>query len=230
MQRRPLDAGWVKDVRRVGAVAGRAALGPVVLLLTVIGLFALRLMSEPSVASALRAEAFFTAARAGDVAAMQYAMEHDRLSVNLRETGSGMTPLMCAVNGRQPAAVEWLLAHGAEIDASVTAYGTPLAIVAASRDGSEMVAMLLAHGADPNACARDGITPLMQAAMWDNADSAAMLLRAGARPTARSKFGNTARSIAASTGHDRIVRLLDAAAATSARAVNSGHGREAVPR
>jgi ankyrin repeat protein len=230
MQRRPFDAGWAKDIRPVGTIAWRAAVGPAVLLLTAIGIMALRIMSETSLAAALRAEAFFEAARAGDVAALQNAVEHDGMSVDLRETGSGLTPLMCAVNARRPAAVEWLLAHGADIDASVTAYGTPLAIVAASRDGSDMVAILLAHGADPNTCAHDGVTPLMQAAMWDNADAVDMLLRAGARPNVRSKTGNTARSIAASNGYERIVRMLDDAAAANARAGNPGHGRDAALR
>jgi ankyrin repeat protein len=203
-------------VQRVGTLAWRAALGPVVLVLTAIALFALRMMSEPSIAAALRAEAYFEAARVGDLAAMRYAVEHDGLSIELRETGSGRTPLMCAVNGRQSKAVVWLLDRGADINASVPGYGTPLAIAASDREGSEMVAMLLARGADPNACARDGVTPLMQAAMWDNADSVAMLLHAGARPDARSVYGNTARSIAASNGYDQVVRLMDDAPAKPA--------------
>lgn len=215
MQRTSMDVGV--GGRGVGAsIAWRAALGPVVLLLTAIALCALRMMSEPSIAAALRAEAYFEAARVGDVAAMQYAVERDRLSIDMHETGSGRTPLMCAVNGRQRKAAEWLLDRGADINASIAGYGTPLAIAACDREGSEIVAMLLARGADPNACARDGVTPLMQAAMWDNADAVTMLLRAGARTDARSVFGNTPRSIAASNGYDHIVRLIDDAPATRA--------------
>jgi ankyrin repeat protein len=193
-------------------VGCRAMLGPAVLLLTAVALFALRMMSEPSLAVALRSEAFFEAARVGDVAAIERAITRDRFHVDRRESGSGMTPLMHAINGRQPAAVEWLLAHGADVNACVTAYGSPLAI-AASGKKPDMVARLLAHGADPNACAVDGLTPLMQAASWNDAESAAMLLRAGARPGARSRFGNTATAIALADGHDDVVRLLEGAAA-----------------
>jgi len=170
---------------------------------------ALRLMSEPSVAAAIRADAFFTAARAGDVTAMQHALGRDGLTVNSREAGSGMTPLMCAVGWRQREATEWLLANGADVNAAVTGYGSPLAFAAGGQDGKEMLALLLAHGADPNVCAWDGVTPLIQAAMWDNPDAAEMLLRAGARPDVRTYSGNTARSIAESNGYTRIVRLLD---------------------
>jgi ankyrin repeat protein len=190
-------------------VGCRAMLGPAVLLLTAAALMGIRAMAEPSCASELNAAAFFDGARTGDLAAMQHAMVRDRFPVDLRESGSGMTPLMHAVGGRQAAAVEWLLAHGADVNACSTAYGSALAVAASRRDDAGMVARLLEHGADPNACAADGLTPLMQAASWNDAESLALLLRAGARIDARSRFGNTAMSIAIADGHEDIVRLLE---------------------
>jgi ankyrin repeat protein len=197
------------NVRWLAAAGGRAMAGPAVLLLTALALLALRMMSEPSAAAAMRAEAFFMAARAGDVAAMRHAIEHDGLSVNQGESGSGMTPLMCAVGWRQRDAAEWLLAHGGVVNVSTRGYGWALAVGANGRDGQSLLTLLLDRGADPNVCARDGVTPLMQAAMSNNADAVDTLLRAGARPDARCQYGNTARSIAAYNGYERIVRLLD---------------------
>jgi ankyrin repeat protein len=185
----------------------------VVMLVTALALVALRIMAEPSSAAAVKADAFFEAARQGDVAAMRHAVEQERIPVDLRQTGSGMTALMHAVNGRKPEAVEWLLEHGADINASVTAYGTPLAFAANGRGDTAMLALLLDQGADPNVCAADGHTPLMQAATWNDDAAVAMLLRAGARPNARARSGDTAMLIARSNGYDRIVRMLEQAGA-----------------
>jgi ankyrin repeat protein len=191
-------------------------LGPAVLLVMAVAIMALRIIAEPSAAAAMKAEAFFEAARHGDVEAIRHAVEQEQMPVDLRETGSGMTALMHAVNGRQPKAVEWLLEHGADINACVTAYGTSLGFAANGRDGTSMLALLLERGADPNVSASDGVTPLMQAAMWGDDDAVAMLLRAGARPGARDRNGNTALLMARSSGYDRIVRLLEQAGASAA--------------
>ena len=177
MQRRPFDAGWVRTV------AWRAAVGPAVLLLTAIGLMAIRLMSEPSLAAALRAEAFFQAARAGDVASLQKPSSTDGIRSFLA----------------RPARAD---ARSCRRQRSTAGGG---GVAAGPRGGHRRVRAglrdvardrrcqpgRLGHGRDaagppgptPTRRAYDGVTPLMQAAMWDNADAVAMLLRAGRDPT-----------------------------------------------
>jgi ankyrin repeat protein len=198
-------------LKALAAVGLRAVLGPVVILVTAAGMMVIRFMAEPSTAAAMKANSLFEAARVGDVAAIKRAVEDDGMPIDLVETGSGMTPLMRAVSGRQPAAVEWLLAHGADINAKAPGHGTPLGIAATDPDAAPMVSLLLEHGADPDGCAAEGRTPLIQAAMWGNAKAAAMLLRAGARPDARDRCRNTAASIAREYGNDEIVRMLESA-------------------
>jgi ankyrin repeat protein len=187
---------------------------PLVMFVTATGVMALRLMTEPSSGDEVRVEAFFEAARVGDLAALQQAVVHDRLPVDLRESGSGMTPLMRAVSARRAASVEWLLAHGADINAYADIHGTSLAVAATREDGTAMVRLLLDHGADPDGAGGNAnrFTPLMQAATSGNPRSVDMLLRAGARPELRDPAGNTAASLAEQFGYPEIAEMLRQAA------------------
>jgi hypothetical protein len=202
---------WGIRVGWVATVGCRAALAPAVMLLTGAAMIAMRIMVEPSGAAGMKAQAWFEAARQGDIAALQRAVEQERTPVDVRESGSGLTALMCASGARQPATVEWLLERGADINASTDAYGTALALAVSYGEGTDMAKLLLSRGADPNGCAADRVTPLMQAAQWNNVEGIALLLRAGARPNTRSRYGTTAVSIARAEGNDAIVRMIEQA-------------------
>jgi ankyrin repeat protein len=195
----------------------REAVGPLVLLGIGLGLVALRVMVEPNGADGLRSQALFDAAQSGNLAALQKAIDGGT-SVNAAESGSGLTLLMWAARRNHADEVEWLLAHGADLEAR-SGYGTALGATLSVGDAADMVRLLLAHGADPNGCAQNGYTPLMCAATDGDAASAGMLIRAGARVDVRDRDGNTALALARELGHDEVVRLLLAAGADQRVAV-----------
>jgi cytohesin len=72
----------------------------------------------------------------------------------------------------------------------------------------EVAKLLLRHGADPNAKAKYGATPLHVAASEGHVDVAKLLLEHGADPNAQDKHGNTPLHDAAFKGHVGIVKLL----------------------
>src|SRR5690242_7708241 len=131
--------------------------GPVLLLVTAMALMAMRWRAEPDGQAAAAISALFDAARAGNIPEMERAFTSG-MAVDSVESGSRMTPLCCAVRRNHPAAVEWLLERGANIESVAGSYGRPLGIAAEREDGAEMVRLLLERGADPSGCSADGRT------------------------------------------------------------------------
>lgn len=169
-------------------------------------------------------------------------------SANPNIVGAGYTALHAAVLRGDVAVVQVLLAHGVRPNerllngTAMTRYGqdyalpdsftgaTPL-FLAARLGEVEMTHALLTGGADPNIAAKDGTTPLMQAAgirldlgglRPDSEDGqpaedsqrataiAAALLDAGADAKASNDAGDTALHGAAAKGWKSMVELLTA--------------------
>lgn len=121
--------------------------------------------------------------------------------------GTGCTPLYWAARKGHAAAAELLLARGA--DPEVTGADWRPLHIASANDSLEVVAQLLAHGAQANATMEFGITALDFAAAQGSPDVARLLLDAGADVNNRDeKTATTPLHRAAIRGDWDMVTLL----------------------
>jgi len=134
-----------------------------------------------------------------------------RMDLDLNgESGEG--DLHCAMShlGDCPDVVEWLLKHGAQVDLrNDSCHMTPL-MTAALKGYVNIVALLLAHGADINASTHidDDDTALMLAAYMGSERIVKQLLEHGVDIQHRGVYGQTALTLAEVNGHVEIARLL----------------------
>lgn len=124
----------------------------------------------------------------------------------------GWTPLHLAAHFGQKEICAYLLSRAAPIEARSrnALANTPLHAAAAGQQRT-CVAILLQHGADPNATYLNGLTALHVAAINGDDASARLLLSAKARPDAIGPEGKLPVDLARDKGHDRMVRLLEQA-------------------
>jgi ankyrin repeat protein len=121
----------------------------------------------------------------------------------------GFTPLQLASFFGQPQAVDLLIARGADVNApSGNAAGLHALHSAVAGRHVEVVALLLAGGAEPGARQRGGWTPLMAGAAHGDEDIVGLLLDQGADPTARNDDGKTAADLAEEAGHPPLAGRL----------------------
>jgi uncharacterized protein len=120
--------------------------------------------------------------------------------------------LVNAVSRNRPAMVKPLVEHGADVNYQGI-FDRSLLFVAADEGASELVAALLAAGADPDVADGNGTAPLAAAASGGYLEAVTMLIAAGATLDARSTYGSTALWVAVTSANRPIVQaLLDAGA------------------
>jgi len=154
------------------------------------------------------------ASSVGDAQRLQRILEDDPALVNAPHQ-QGFSPLGLAAVFGHKAALQVLLARGAEVDAVDKSQfaNTPLdAAVAANH--LEVVKILLQNHASVNVRAAAGHTPLHKAAMNGNLEIAKLLLEGGADVTARNDEGKTPLQCAAEKGHEEVWALLRQPGAT----------------
>jgi ankyrin repeat protein len=105
--------------------------------------------------------------------------------------------------------VEFLLARGAQVNTAATNSMKVTALHAAAA-GRHMAicAMLLQHGADPNARQHGGFTPLHSAAANGQEELVRLLLERGADRSLKSEAGHTPHDLATERGHPEVAKLL----------------------
>lgn len=153
------------------------------------------------------------AALMGDVARLRALCAEDPARVNARRH-DGWTPLHLAGFYGHPDVVAALLELGAEpsILGHNALANTPLHAVLAMSGDDRVVELLVGAGADVDARAAGGYTPLHLAASRGNVPAMLLLLAKGASPAARTDDGRSAADIAAERGHLEVARVLAEAA------------------
>ena len=169
---------------------------------------------RPEIATRLAAAAgeldVFEAAAVGAVDRLIALLDEDQDRVGACSP-DGWTPLHLAAFFGQPSAARLLLERGASTGAvgPNAMANQPIHAAAAGRH-AEIVALLLDHGADPNARQAGGWTALHQAAQNGSAALAEVLLEHAADPAPRNDDGITPADVALQSGHSAIVALLNA--------------------
>jgi ankyrin repeat protein len=106
-------------------------------------------------------------------------IKNDPTVVNL--PANGEFPLFAAIRGNNPEAVEYLLTHGAQPDATGRFKQSPLQL-AAYIGYVDIAKIILNHGAEVDKKGNWGETALHWAAVKGNADTVSLLLEHGANP------------------------------------------------
>lgn len=149
------------------------------------------------------------AAVLGDLERVRALLTEDRARVTSR-SADGWTALHLAAFYGKRGVAELLLARGADLAAlsSNQMANTPLHAALAGREDADVVALLIARGADVNARGAMGYTPLHIAASRGNASLVERLLSSGAKAMARTEDGKTPALIATERGHDAVASRL----------------------
>jgi len=153
--------------------------------------------------------ALYEAAALGDAPGIRALARAEPAAVGQRSP-DGWPPLHLAAHFGHGEAVDTLLDARADVRARSDNHETNTALHAglAGRADLRIVSRLLARGADVNARAAGGHTPLHIAAFRDDVALVNALLAHGARAEARNDDGQTALAIAEQQGHATVARRL----------------------
>lgn len=150
---------------------------------------------------------FCDAAAGGDLISIQKHFDQ-KVDPNVREKGSGRTPLICAVRrGKDIKVIELLLANGAA--ANVVDFDGKSSLMYAACLGLVDVMCALSYGGaclDLQDCT--GMTAMMHGCFCDKNESVEMLVHHRALVDLKDKDGRTALMIASFKGNNDIVGLL----------------------
>jgi ankyrin repeat protein len=151
---------------------------------------------------------FHEAAGAGHLDCVKQFVEKDPSLVSSYSPDGFPILGLAAVFGHRPVA-EYLLEKGADVNAvskNGTGYTALTGAVASSN--ADLVAFLLAHGADAGHRYGPGYSPLVEAAANGKLEIVRMLLDHGADPHAKTNDGKTALRFAEERGHKSVAELL----------------------
>ncbi|GAB6027052.1 hypothetical protein CHUAL_013779 [Chamberlinius hualienensis] len=162
---------------------------------------------DQDVADLLRGDAaLLDASKKGNLARVQKLVGSD--NINCRDSqGRNSTPLHLAAGYNNLEVAEYLLGHGADVNAQDKGGLIPLHN-ASSYGHLDIAALLIKHQTIVNATDRWGFTPLHEAAQKGRTQLCALLLAHGADPTMKNQEGQTPLDLA--TAEDVQSLLQDA--------------------
>ena len=147
----------------------------------------------------------FQAIEKGDTAQLQNLLNHKTDADTQR---AGETLLVHAIANKKPDAVDLLLKAGAKPEYRPKP-NSPLPLILAATTGqTDIVRMLVQHGAAINARTAAGDTPLLLAVYWGRGDTAAYLLQKGADANLANNKGTLPILLAAERTDANLVRML----------------------
>jgi len=150
----------------------------------------------------------YEASAVGDAARLRQVLDEEPGLVNA-PNHDGFTPLGLAAFFGHKAAVQVLLARGAEVDQTDKSRFANTALDAAvAGDHLEVVKVLLDHHASVNVRSSGGMTPLQKAAQNGNLEVCRLLLEKGADVAARDDAGKTPLGYAIEGKHEAVALLL----------------------
>jgi len=154
------------------------------------------------------------AAALGNLARVRELIEKNRVSANSFSPDEFPVVALAAFLGHLEV-VQYLAAHGADINAAATNGSGYNALTGAVTSGhANVVQWLLEHGANANYRYSAGYSPLLSAAANGRVDIAKLLLAHGADPHATTNDGKSASSLARERNHLEIAGLFEARAAS----------------
>ena len=127
-------------------------------------------------------------------------------SLNVHADGVDVR-LLNAVRDNDIVQVQYMLIHGARVDATNEEGNTPL-MIAAAYGYPELARTLIENGADVNARSRIGNTALIYATQEGQTDVVQLLVDYDADLQARNHYGSTPQKLATGWGHRDIVQIL----------------------
>jgi ankyrin repeat protein len=151
---------------------------------------------------------FIQACKSGDMDTLQK-MASEGLSVNCVNPSSH-SPLIAATYSGQGRVVRWLLKQRANPNFAEKYTGGTALHKAALYNATDIMALLLAHKADPSIPDKPPhrCTPLHIAVKLGNVECIKLLIRAGADPRSRNDQGDTAESMALASDNPEIYDVL----------------------
>jgi ankyrin repeat protein len=153
------------------------------------------------------------AAAVGNLARIRELIENDHAKAGSFSPDGFPLVALAAFLGHQEV-VQYLAAHGADIDAAATNGSGYNALTGAVTSGhAAIVQWLLEHGANANYRYSAGYSPLLTAAANGRLDIAKLLLAHGADPHATTSDGKSPLSLAKERNHTEVAALFQARAA-----------------
>lgn len=129
------------------------------------------------------------------------------VTAETQQGGERSTPLHAAVIANRPDMVEFLVAHGADVNATDSVRRTPLHLAAESLY-TQIAKTLLAHGSKVNAESKTGETPLHRAAQFGSMKMVELLLSQGATANPKGPDGQTPLDVAVMAREVETVNTL----------------------